>query len=166
MSCDITVTINPPPVDTETCLCGNPVLVRTCERAGGDFMKLYTSCAKDIGDPSRCAYFRIVSETLEEKDDPSCLCNLRCQSFQIHKAGPNFGRWFYACGLPIGHPDRCDFWQLVGGPAYVPLKLAGGGVLCSCGKGAVTGEKTTPGPNCGRRFVKCAKKKCGFFRWI
>lgn len=150
------------------CFCGMPVTVRRILKQGPDHLKRYASCPKDVGDPRRCAFFSfdVAPDDGEEVKQSSCLCNLKCNTFQIRKEGPNKNRFFDCCGLPLGHPDRCEFYQIQGGPRFEPLPEGPVGECCFCGARVRVGTKTKPGMNQGRCYYTCGNKTCAFFRWI
>lgn len=145
------------------CICGLvPALKETAMGTS------YSCCPKRYGDASRCAFYHYVSSRggEDQKDDvPTCLCNLKSQKFQVKKEGPTKGIWFYSCHLPVGHPERCRFWQQVDGPAYEPMTLAPEAVLCVCGNRAGMSKKRTPGLNLGRSYYACLNNRCKFFTW-
>jgi len=153
-------------VDQMECYCGLPVGSGRVTRPGPDCNRRFLCCVKEIGDQSRCAYYLFVDEEQKEDAIPSCLCSLRCSMFQIKKEGPTKGRSFYSCGLPMGHPQRCEYWQLVGGPPYTPPEMSPVGVVCVCGERALRRGKQSEGINQGKLYDQCAQKKCGFFRWV
>ncbi len=40
-----------------------------------------------------------------------CLCNMPAKLGLVKSQSPNFGRQFWTCNLPIGHAERCDFFE-------------------------------------------------------
>lgn len=126
----------------------------------------YVCCPKAQGDPTRCGFYCFVNREEEQKESvPLCLCNIPAQTFQVKKEGPTKGTFFYSCGFQMGHPERCNFFQQVGGPPFEPVSTAPLGVMCVCGQRAGTGTKKLPGPNQGRRYYNCLQRRCKFFSW-
>lgn len=140
-------------------------------------MHAYYVCSKAVGDATRCGFYAFELDPIGEvlsavdiKDEdvpPNCLCNTPCKLKKIYKeTSPNKGKNFYSCPLPVMHPQRCDFYQLQGGPVYELMSLAPEGICCVCMKRPVCGTKKTPGDNYMRKFYRCATKTCAYFVWL
>lgn len=152
-------------VDPDTCHCGLPTHRRFRLDPTTHVEKSYTCCPKDNADDTRCSFYCWTPEHDQNPVGPMCLCNRHAKLHQIKKAGPRHGMWFYSCPLVQGHPERCEFWELKGGPAFEAMKMADRDHLCGCGKICGLGRKRREGPNCGREYYRCALGHCGYFSW-
>lgn len=158
--------------DEVLCDCNLPAVSRVVNTPGLHRGRTYKSCIKETGDPSRCGFFMYDHappplEDNKQDENMTCVCNIKCSYYQIKKASPNQGKFFWSCGLPIGHPERCDFYQVVGGPKFTPLEQAPAGYLCICGERAVVGTSKMQGGRAGiaRKFYRCKTKTCAFLLW-
>ncbi len=148
-----------------TCECGEPTVARVDGKPGHHFLQPYLCCGKDRSDPSRCGFFVYVGGDCKEDETPQCLCGKAGRMFQIKKEGANQGKQFYACSLPIGHPERCAFWQLRGGPDFTPATPAPPGVTCICRKRAVVVVGRV-GWKAGKSFYICADRGCSLMNLV
>lgn len=148
--------------------------------------KLFWGCA--AGQRDGCGYFEWVdkpaaadSAALARARGPPCACGRPSVELTVSRQGANYGRRFYRCAHGVNAlatlgERQCDFFQWADDAppaaaaaaephAAAAAAKAHSGPLCACGAPSAQFRVAKIGANLGRKFYRCAKRECDFFKW-
>jgi hypothetical protein len=187
---------NPAPPTAPLCDCLKPAVQRTVVKRGPTHGRVFWGCGDfNAAQPDKkgCSFFKWVgdaplkpSSVASSAAGPECKCGEPSVMLTVSRPGPYSGRTFYRCrnglvNLGTESKESCDFFKWID-PAVSaaaapdapssPSSSFGSDPsdpvtpVCGCNKPAVMLRVTKASPNVGRRFLKCADTKCGFFAWV
>lgn len=133
------------------CKCGQPSVMLTVSRTGHNFGRTFYRCNNGLdkrGTLARdsCDFFQWVDPHLVD-DDAATSHPPSSSSSSVQSSSPVSAASAAQASVASAAAD------------------AGRVALCGCNKPAVMLRVTKASPNIGRRFLKCADGKCGFFAW-
>eukprot|EP00747_Dinoflagellata_sp_TGD_P028862 gnl/TRDRNA2_/TRDRNA2_133529_c3_seq2.p1 gnl/TRDRNA2_/TRDRNA2_133529_c3~~gnl/TRDRNA2_/TRDRNA2_133529_c3_seq2.p1 ORF type:complete len:581 (-),score=88.09 gnl/TRDRNA2_/TRDRNA2_133529_c3_seq2:65-1570(-) len=149
----------PVPEAGPPCKCGGTSVMNAVRKDGPNSGRKFYSCAKQIGDPSKCDFFA-WADGEPSRAPAGGAAGLGGSGAvgggQCFNCG-QVGHWSSACPLPRQSPGADGQPAQAAGPA------------CRCGMPSIQRTVRKEGPNCGKQFYTCTKpqgQQCGFFEWL
>ncbi|KAL0269615.1 UNVERIFIED_CONTAM: hypothetical protein PYX00_007289 [Menopon gallinae] len=114
--------------DCVNCNCGRPAARLTVKKQGPNCGREFYACGSEWNS-NRCDFFTWVDGTRtqsgtvvrtnqinpsygsNEETQMNCFCGLPSKRCEVHKEGPNKGRFFYSCNKPMSDQSRCSFFK-------------------------------------------------------